>query len=211
MADLPFREGESGPFGVGGVGEEGQDSGVAIGGEAVQVGGLPGGGGGVNLEVSGVDENSHGSGQGKADPVDDAVGDPDEIKGKGPQSKFLLGMDGMELDVFQELMFFEFFPEEGQGQGGTVNGQIIFAQEKGHRADMVFVAMGKDQRQNLFPAVSQVGEIRDHHIYAQHVVFGEHDAGINEDQAVIGLEDHSIETDFPQAAEEDEVNPVVSP
>ena len=52
VADLPLRQGIAGTLGIGGIGEQGQDPPVAIVRKTVQVGGLPGGGGGVDFKIT---------------------------------------------------------------------------------------------------------------------------------------------------------------
>ena len=53
----------------------------------------------------------------------------------------------------------------------------------------------------------QIGKIRDHHVDAQHIVFRKHDAGIHQDQTVLGFKKHGVEPDFAQPSQKHEVDP----
>ncbi len=209
MTDLPFRQGVARTFGVGGVGEQGQDALVAIGGKTVQISGGPGGGGAVDLEIAGVDEDPHGGGQGKADPVHNAVGHVDKVKGKVSEHQRFPGLEPAPLHLPVQPVFLQFLSEQGQGQGRAVNRDLDLFEQEGHGADMILMTMGQDQGRQFVLMGPQVGEIRDDHVDAQHVVFREHDAGIDEDHGPGGFEDHGVEADFPQTAQKNQIHPVI--
>ena len=206
-ADLPLAQSVAGPLGVGGVGHQGQDAGFAVMGETVQVHGAAGHRGLVDLEIAGMDQEALGGAHHEPDAVHDGMAHPDELEFKRPQDQGHPGGDLPQVGVFQEAVLPQLFFEQGQGQGGAVHRHGDFLEQKGHRADMVFVAVGEDHGRHFVPALPEVGKIGDDDVDPQHLVFGEHESGVHHHQVVVGLQGHHVEADFPQAAQEGQVYP----
>ena len=62
--------------------------------------------------------------------------------------------------------------------------------------------MGGDAAHDPIGVVAQVGEVRQHEVDAVHVGVGEHEAAVDEQEAVLLLEDHAVAADLAQPAEE---------
>ena len=92
-----FRRGEAGPLHVGGVGAQAQHALLAQLAQAGQVDDLPVNGGGVDLEVAGVDHGAHLGVDGEGHGVGDGVVHMDELHVElaGPDS--FAGLHGDEL------------------------------------------------------------------------------------------------------------------
>ena len=179
-------------------------------GEAVQVHGAAGHRGLVDLEIAGMDQEALGGAHHEADAVHDGMAHPDELEFKRPQDQGRLrGLISRRSVSFQQAVLPELFPEQGQGQGGAVHRHREFPEQKGQGADVVFVAVGEDHGRQLVPALPEVGEIGDNDVDPQYRVFGEHEAGVHHHQVVVGLQGHQVEADFPQAAQEGQVDPVL--
>ena len=52
-------------------------------------------------------------------------------------------------------------------------------------------------------ALQQIAEVGDDVVDAEHIVFGEHQAGIDDDRVIAVLDDHHVLADFPQPANRD--------
>ena len=92
-ADLPLGQGVAGALGVGGVGEQRQHPLFAVMGKAVQVRGLAGHRGLVDLEVAGMGQIALRGAHHKTHPVHDGVAYPDEFEFEGSQSQGFRGPD----------------------------------------------------------------------------------------------------------------------
>ena len=66
---------------------------------------------------------------------------------------------------------------------------------------MVLVAVGDDDRLDVARALAQIGEVGQHEIDADHLGRGEAQADVDDDDAVVVLDDGHVLADLPQAAE----------
>ncbi len=71
--------GVAGAVGVGGIGKQQQDAALAVVGQGVQIEELVVGGGGIDLEIAGVDDDAERRGDGQGHGADDGVRDVDEL------------------------------------------------------------------------------------------------------------------------------------
>ena len=65
---------------------------------------------------------------------------------------------------------------------------------------MVFVTMGQEDAPQFILVLHQVGDIRDDQVDAQHIVFGEHEARIEQDHVIAITEHGHVLADFAQTA-----------
>ena len=63
---------------------------------------------------------------------------------------------------------------------------------------MVFVAVGQEETEDLILALRQVGDVGQHQVNAQHFLFREHQAGVDDDDVLVILEGHHVATDLAQ-------------
>ena len=145
------RFGVAGPVGVGGIGEQQQHAALAVIGQRVQVEQLVIGGGGIHLEIAGVDDDAERRGDGQRHGADDGVGDVDELDLERADFDDLLRLDLDEARLVLELVLFQAALHQRQREGGAVDRDIDFGEEVGDRADVVFVAVGEDEGADLLP------------------------------------------------------------
>src|SRR5664279_5078042 len=68
-------------------------------------------------------------------------------------------------------------------------------------ANMIFVPMGDHDPAYLLSSLTQVLDIGDNVIDPQHVVFGKHKTGINDEDFPTVLVHHHIPSNFPQTSQ----------
>ena len=95
------------------------------------------------------------------------MGDADGLDGKRPDGELFLGLDLDEGGLVEEAVFFEVALDQGQGELGAVDRDLEFAEKPGEAADVVLVAVGKDNCPDVGFVLNQVGDIRNHDIYAE--------------------------------------------
>jgi hypothetical protein len=71
-------------------------------------------------------------------------------------------------------------------------------------ANVVFVSVGDHNAAHLIPLAQQVVEIRDDVIDSQHIVVGEHNPGVDDQDIVAVFIGHHILAYFPQAPQRDD-------
>ncbi len=59
-------------------------------------------------------------------------------------------------------------------------GALKLGEDVGQGAGVVFVAVGDDDAPQLVAVLEDVGDIGDDQVDAQHLLFGEHEAGVDE-------------------------------
>ena len=69
---------------------------------------------------------------------------------------------------------------------------------------MVFVPVRNDDAAEPILLVFQIGDIGNYQVDAQHVVFGKHHTGVDEDDIVAVFKHHTVLGDFAQAAQGDD-------
>ena len=66
---------------------------------------------------------------------------------------------------------------------------------------MVLVAVREEDRAKALLALKYVAYLRDHEIDPQHLLFGEHEAGVHGDDRVAVLEQHHVLADLAETAQ----------
>ena len=65
---------------------------------------------------------------------------------------------------------------------------------------MVLVPVGDDDAPKPIPLVFQIRDIGNYQVDAQHLVFGKHHTGVDEDDVVAVFEHHTVFGNFAQTA-----------
>src|SRR5690606_1657549 len=68
-------------------------------------------------------------------------------------------------------------------------------------ADVVLVSMGEEDGFELFAIRLDVGDVRDDEVDAEHILFREHEPGINGDHVVATFQEHHVLADLTETAE----------
>ena len=171
----------AGPVGVGGVGEQQQDAALAVIGEGVEVEELVVGGGGVDLEIAGVDDDAERGGDGQGDGAHDGVRHVNKLDLEGADGDRLLGLDLDQPRLVFEIVLFHAPLHQGEREGRAVDGHVDLGEQIGHGADVVLVAVGEDQRPDLGLVLLEEGQVGHDQIDAQQFGVGEHHSAIDHD------------------------------
>ena len=198
-----FAGGEAGAVDVGGVLEEAEDALLAEVGEGLEVEGMAVGGGEIDLEVAGVEDDADGGVDGEGDAVDEGVRDADGEDGEGAEVEAAAGEDLDELGVVEEAMLFELAFDVGEGELGAVDGDVELGEDPGEAADVVLVAVGEDDAADLAAVLDEVGDVRDDDVDAEELFFGEHEAGVDDEDVVAEVEGETVHAELAESAERD--------
>jgi hypothetical protein len=120
----------------------------------------------------------------------------------GPISIVCRGWTGTGGDLVERVLL-EPLGDEAERQGGPEDRDVEFAEEVRKGADVVFVAVGEENGADAVPVLDEVREVGDREVHAEHLVFGEHEAAVDDDDRVAELVGHHVHADLAQAAEGD--------
>ena len=66
---------------------------------------------------------------------------------------------------------------------------------------MVFVAVGEHDAAHVLAVLDEIGDVGDDDIDAEQFGFGEHEAGVDDDNVVAPANGHAVHAEFAEAAE----------
>ncbi len=157
----------------------------------------------VDFKVAGVDDDAHRSGDGEGNAVDGAVSDVKEFDLKWAESDGLPGLDFVEFGLFDEGVLNELFFDQGESEAGAIDWNVEIAKYVRNRADVIFVGVGEDDGANFGAVLLEVGDVGDDDVNAEEFGFGEHEAGVDDDDVITEVEGHHVHAEFAKAAEGD--------
>ena len=189
---------------VGGVRQQGQDSLLAQSAEPGQVDDLPVDGGGVDLEVAGVDHGAHAGVDGEGHGVGDGVVHMDELHLELSGLHRLPGLHGHQLRAVQQAVLLELQPDQPGGEAGAVNGQVDLLEDIGDGPDVVLVAVGDEQAPQTGLVLHQIRHVRYHAVDAVHIVAGEGHAAVHHDDLAAVLIGGHVLADLVETAQGDD-------
>ena len=81
----------------------------------------------------------------------------DELDFKRTDLDDVFGFDGVKVRLLLDFILLQTPLDERQSEGGSVDRNVELGEEKGHRADMVLVAVGEEQRADLVAVFLEEG------------------------------------------------------
>ena len=209
LADRPLGRRVARVLGAGRVGQQAQHAFLAEPGEDREVGQLAVDRGVVELEVAGVDDRPDRRAQRDAHRVRDRVADPERDHVERPDLDLVARVE-REQRVVVELVLLDLVAEQAAGEGGGVDRHAReLRQHVRQRADVVLVGMGDEERLDVGAAFLEVGDVGDDEVDPEHLLVGEHQAAVDDDDLVAVLEDVHVLADLAHPAERDDAERLV--
>src|SRR5699024_8991882 len=204
-ADVLLQGSEAGDLGVRRVRHEQVHALLAEAGEGAQVGDAAVERQLVHLEVAGVEDVPGTGADEDSQSIGDRVVDGDEFEVEGTELvEVVLGDhtgDGLD-PVFLELGL----DERDRQLRAEDRDVALAAQQIGHGTDVVLVAVGQDEPDDVVEAVIEVGEVGEDEVDAGLVLFGEEHAAVDDEQFAVVFEHGHIAPDLTEPAERDDAN-----
>jgi hypothetical protein len=150
-----------------------------------------------------MDDDADRSIDGEGNAVDKRMGDADRLDSEGSERELFLRRDFDEPYFVEELVLFKLAFNVGQRELGSVDGHLEFAEDPGQSADVIFMAMGKDDGTDEFPVLRKVGDVGYDDVNAEEFRFRKHEAGVDHDDVVFPADRKAIHAEFAEAAERD--------
>jgi len=125
------------------------------------------------------------------------MADVEKINGKTfADFHTVAGVDGAQVGKLDQAVARQFDFDQAAGELGGINWRVDLFQQMMDRPGVVFVTVGDDDAAHFFAFIQQVFEVGDDVVDAQHIVFGEHQAGVDDEDLVAAFIYHHILTDF---------------
>ncbi len=170
--------------GIGGIGEQQQNSPLAIVGKGMQVKQFVIGGGGIDFEIARVNHHPKGGGDGQRDGANDGMGNMNELHFERADFHYLLRLNAVKLNFLFKIELFESPFDKGASESGGIDWNVKVAQEVCDGAYVILVAVGQDQSPDMLLVLTQEGQIRGHDVDAHQLILGEHHAAVDDDDVV---------------------------
>jgi hypothetical protein len=200
-----FAGGEAGAINVGGVLEEAEDALLAEVGECLQVERVAVGRGEVDLEVASVEDDADGRVDSECDAIDERMRDADGHDAEGAECDATAGKHFDELGVVEEAMLFELAFDVGEGELGAVDGDIELGEDPGEAADVVLVAVGKDDAADHGAVFEEERDVGYDDVDAEELFFREHEAGVDDEDVVAEAESEAVHAKLAESAERNDL------
>ena len=155
----------------------------------------------VQLEVTRVDEHAERCADGQTAGVGNRVVDTDELNAEAAEAHGIVGLHAMEIGVPGQAMLLELVLNDLESQPSAVNGRIYGAQNVRNGADVVLVTVGQHHTADLVPVLFEISDIGNDEIDTEHILVGESDAAVDDNNIVTVLNGGNILSDLTDAAE----------
>ena len=102
-------------------------------------------------------------------------------------------------------MFVELIFDVGQCELGSPNGNVQFTENPGQAADVIFVAVGKDDAPHMLAIFKQVRNVGNDDVNTEQFGFGKHQPSVNHDDVVAIADGHAVHTELAHTAQRNNV------
>src|SRR3954469_10726622 len=123
------------------------------------------------------------------------------MNGERPQLEAFAGLNLVHLSVIEQAVFFQLAFDERERELSAIDGDVEFGEDPGQSADVVFVAVRQDDAADFVAVLEQISDIGDNDVHAQQFGFGEHEAGVDDDDVVTPANGHAVHSELAQTTQ----------
>ena len=134
------------------------------------------------------------------------VRDGNEFDLEGTDATTLAVGDFDEREVVGDLRLGETVSGKAEREGCAVDRDVDVLDEIAQGPGVVFVTVGEDDGVDAIASLEQPAEVREDQVDAVHRRFGEHEPGVDDDDASVLLECETVSSDLAEATEEGDPN-----
>ena len=139
--------------------------------------------------------------------VGDAVTHADELDLQRAETEPVARADGSQHRLLVQTEFAKFLLNQAERKRRTVHGNRKSGQQVREPARMILVPVGEDDASNPLALRQQVGRVRENQVNSQHLLLGEHEAGVNDQDVLGSLEEGHVHPDLTQPPQGDDADP----
>src|ERR1700722_5668817 len=135
--------------------------------------------------------------------IDQTMRHADWVDWEAPRLEALSGLHFTKVRAFQQSMLIKLVFHVGQGEFRSPHRHFQFGENPGERADVIFMAVRKNDSAHPLSILDEVGDIGNNDVDAQQLSFGEHQTRINHDNIVAPADRHAVHTELAEAPQGD--------
>jgi hypothetical protein len=129
------------------------------------------------------------------------MGDADGHDGKWPQRETAAGEYLDELGIVEQAVLVELALHIGESELGAVDRDVELGEDPRETADVVFMPVRKDYPADLRAVLDEIADVGDDDIDAEQLFFGEHEAGVDDEDVVAETQSETIHAELTESAE----------
>src|SRR5665213_1011942 len=118
-----------------------------------------------------------------------------------PNGELLFGRDLDQLDLVKQSVLFKLAFNVGKRELSGVHRHLDLAQNPRQSTNVIFVAMGKNNRAHMLLVLNQVSDIGYHNVNAKQLRLRKHEAGVNYDNVVFPAQRKAVHAELAQATQ----------
>ena len=158
----------------------------------------------IEFEIGGMHHGADRRLHHHADRIGDTVADMEKLHREAAERQPVAGRNGMELAVRQQSGLLQFDLGKAARQRSGIDRNVQVTQQVGQGADMILVAVGQHDRLHPIRTRGQIRDVGVDQVDAEHVAFGEHQAGIDHQNVIAAFQGHHVLADFAEAPQGDD-------
>ena len=160
----------------------------------------------IEFEITRMQDDALRSVHRHRERVGHRVGDRDELDVERTDVAPLVVGHGHEFGGSEQPRLFDSSAGQSERDGRTEHRERHVAQEELQSTHMIFVTMGGHASDDAVGVLAQPREVGQNQIDAMHVGIGEHQAAVDQQDAVVLFDGHAVPADLPQPSEEDDAD-----
>ena len=158
----------------------------------------------VELPVAGVEDAAVGRVDQQRIALGDRMGERDVAEAERPEAEIALHLDDVELDLVGQPLLLELAGDQAGGERRRVERHAEIVGEIGDGADMVLMAVGEDDAEQVVAPLLDEGEVGQDQLDARIGRVGEGHAEIDHDPFALAAVEIDVHADLARAAEREE-------
>src|SRR5262249_43793441 len=129
---------------------------------------------GIDFEIAGVNDDAERGVNGEGNTVDKAVRDLNRMHGQGAGFEAFAGTNFAQVGIIEEAVFVKLVFHVSQCELRSPDRNVELGEDPGQAADVVLVAVGKDDAANALAILDEIGNVRNYNVDAEEFRFVEH-------------------------------------
>src|SRR5207245_1754350 len=161
----------------------------------------------VELEVARVDHTTDWGLDRERDRVGDRMADGHRLDAKGTQLHRVPHAHLAQFGLAEDAVLLQLRLDQPQREPGSVDRDVELLQDKRKPADVIFMPVAQEDSEHVAAAVEQIGDVGKDQVDSEHVLLGEHQPRVDDEDLLVPFEGPHVDADLAEAAEREVPEP----